>query len=297
MARPTQIEGLSGETPMAEAVRVYVAARLADARRYVLLVRRGRDAEAVHDLRVSLRRLRAALDLGGGALRKAEREAKRLQDALGEVRDLQIHAAWLSAEAGPGRAGKSAGKAAVKAIARLLAERRKRLESRQEKLEDALRRWADEEPALLGALAKLELKGKLGGHRQQARLRWRLRRLQERMHTARGSLDARVAHGLRIAVKKLRYDAELAEPALPAAAGAVLKALVQLQDALGELHDCDVRLDFLVREAKKRGEDEVSSSLRMREIARRGRLAHQLAEELARFRDESVPRTLRKGFS
>jgi CHAD domain-containing protein len=283
MARPTQIDGLSGETPMSEAVRVYAAARLADARRFAQLARRGRDAKAVHDLRVALRRLRAVLDLGGATLRKAEREAKRLQDALGEVRDAQLHVAWLSASG--------------KGIAELLIDRRKRLAGRIEKLEDALRRWLDEEPALLAGLGKLELKGKLGGHRQQARLRRRLRRLQEKMHAARGSLDAKVAHALRIAAKKLRYDAELAEPAFPDAAGAVLKALVQLQDALGKLHDSDVRLEFLGREAKKRGEDDASSSLRMHEIARRGRLAHQLAEELTRFRDESVPRTLRKGFS
>jgi CHAD domain-containing protein len=313
MARPTSIEGLSGETPMVEAVRIYAAARLADARRFVLLVRRDCEVEAVHDLRVSLRRLRAVLDLAGRTLRKAEREAKRLQDVLGEVRDLQLHVAWLSAEMGHGRAGKPAGKTAgnlagkatgkstskagAGLVAELLAERRKRLEGRADKLEDSLRRWADEEPALLGALAKLELNGKLGGHRQRARLRRRLRELQESMHAARGSLEPREAHALRIAVKKLRYDAELAEPALPEAAGAVLKALVPLQEPLGELHDCDVRLGFLAREAKKRGEDGASSSLRTRELARRGRLGQKVGEELARFRDDSVPRALRKGLS
>jgi CHAD domain-containing protein len=182
-------------------------------------------------------------------------------------------------------------------IAELLAGRQKRLEGRGDKLEDSLRRWADEEPALLGALAKLELNGKLGGHRQRARLRRRLRELQGRMHAARRSLEPKEAHALRIAVKKLRYDAELAEPALPEAAGKVLEALVPLQDPLGELHDCDVRLAFLDREMKKRGEDDASSALRTRELARRVRLGQKVAEDLARFRDESVPRALRKELS
>ncbi|GAC1541740.1 MAG: hypothetical protein NVS2B9_08770 [Myxococcales bacterium] len=294
MARPTPIEGLSRETPMSEAVRALAAARLADARRFTLLVRRDREVEAVHDLRVSLRRLRAVLQLGGPALRKAEREAKRLQDALGEVRDLQLHVGWLSAGAGRSRGGKR--RADPKgAIAELLVERLKRLEAREGKIEDALRRWADEEPALLGALAGLASKGKLGGRRQRARLRRRLGEMQERMHAARASLEPGIAHALRIAVKKLRYEAELAAPALPVAAAAVLEALVPLQETLGELHDSDVRLEFLARQSKKRGEDGLSGRLRVEEIARRGRLAHALAAELDRLRDESLPRKLRSG--
>lgn len=322
MARPTQVAGLSRETPMSDAVRAFAAARLADARKFVLLVRRERGVEGVHDLRVSLRRLRAVLTLGAGALKRAEREAKRLQDALGEVRDLQLHVAWISPQPGHGSgkaarkgsgkasgklangpAGRAAGGAARGAatadpggvLAELLVDRLQRLEGREEKLEDALRRWADEEPSLLGALAGLELKGKLGGHRQRTRLRRRLREVQERMHAARGSLEAKVAHALRIAVKKLRYDAELAEPALPAAAAAILHELVPLQETLGDLHDCDVRLELLARAAKKRGEDALSGRLRVQEIARRGQLAQRLAQELSRFRDQSVPRKLRAG--
>jgi CHAD domain-containing protein len=124
-----------------------------------------------------------------------------------------------------------------------------------------------------------------------------LRRLEPLIAEAIESPDARTAHRLRIAVKKLRYDAELAEPALPEAAGKVLEALVPLQDPLGELHDCDVRLAFLDREMKKRGEDDASSALRTRELARRVRLGQKVAEDLARFRDESVPRALRKELS
>lgn len=55
----------------------------------------GEDPEAVHDLRVASRRLRAALDAGAGCFparwyRPLHRTAKRLTRALGEVRDLDV---------------------------------------------------------------------------------------------------------------------------------------------------------------------------------------------------------------
>jgi len=49
--------------------------------------------DPVHDMRVAARRLRAALRLL--RLREFDRAVKKLQDALGDVRDLQLQIAWL----------------------------------------------------------------------------------------------------------------------------------------------------------------------------------------------------------
>ena len=49
--------------------------------------------DAVHDARVACRRVRAGLRLLG--LRELDRPVKDLQDALGDVRDLQLQAEWL----------------------------------------------------------------------------------------------------------------------------------------------------------------------------------------------------------
>src|ERR1700694_1732913 len=51
------------------------------------------DPAAVHEMRVAARRLRAALRLL--RVREFDPAVKALQDALGQVRDLQLEADWL----------------------------------------------------------------------------------------------------------------------------------------------------------------------------------------------------------
>jgi CHAD domain-containing protein len=52
-------------------------------------------------------------------------------------------------------------------------------------------------------------------------------------------------HDMRIAAKRLRYVLELATPALGSEAHARAKQARELQDVLGEIHDCDVMLPLL----------------------------------------------------
>jgi CHAD domain-containing protein len=53
---------------------------------------------------------------------------------------------------------------------------------------------------------------------------------------------AEAQHDLRIAAKRLRYVLELTGPCFGPEAKAVRKAARELQDVLGEMHDCDVML-------------------------------------------------------
>ena len=94
MARARKVE-LDCEAPFAEA-----AARVVEVRAEELFVRsRGvldlEDVERVHDMRVATRRLRAALEVFAPCFprkrhRKALKRVKRLADALGERRDLDV---------------------------------------------------------------------------------------------------------------------------------------------------------------------------------------------------------------
>lgn len=60
---------------------------------------------------------------------------------------------------------------------------------------------------------------------------------------ARDPAEVRAAHDLRIAVKRLRYVLEIAaEPCFGPYAAVAVKRCRELQDLLGELHDCDVAL-------------------------------------------------------
>ena len=59
----------------------------------------GSDAEALHDFRVAVRRLRSLLRAHKATLevpRRARRRLRELADATGRVRDLEVQLAWLS---------------------------------------------------------------------------------------------------------------------------------------------------------------------------------------------------------
>lgn len=57
-------------------------------------------------------------------------------------------------------------------------------------------------------------------------------------------------HDMRIAAKRLRYLLELSEPALGKAAVAAAKTAREIQDLLGEIHDCEVFIEGLERYAE-----------------------------------------------
>ena len=117
-------------------------------------------------------------------------------------------------------------------------------------------------------------------------VRKRLGMVARRMRAVEQNPDALTAHRLRIAVKKLRYCAELAGPALPKQSKKLLGQLVPLQEMLGDLHDMDVRIALLgVMRA---------SGLRRSERARRARLAQQLLRELLRWQKKNLVHHLRR---
>lgn len=90
-----------------EALRTVMSRVIADRWRAVWnqmpAVLAGKDPEAVHDMRVASRRLRAAMDVAVGCFparwyRPLHRTAKRLTKALGDVRDLDVMLEALAAE-------------------------------------------------------------------------------------------------------------------------------------------------------------------------------------------------------
>ena len=180
------------------------------------------EKEAVHDARVACRRVRAALRLLG--LRELDGPVKALQDALGDVRDLQLQAEWLLGRDQP------------------LHRQRASLARKAEKaLTAALRRWHTHTlPLLLQAEVERPSAKKV-----RKILRRRLARLEERLDAARDRPTARAMHRARISVKQVRYLLELAAPQLPKRVEARIADLKALQASLGELHDVDVRIGLL----------------------------------------------------
>ena len=292
MAKPTEIPGLGPDTPLAVAGPLLVRGRLDDVRRFeAALAGDGEpDMDAVHDMRIATRRLRAAIALfGRGDLAALEDEVKALQDALGEVRDGQVQRRWFARRAEKGAEDGAlvewAGAGVPKASKRL---RR------------ALRAWQGAvAPTVARAAPNAAAKGKLQGKRLAKELRARLRTLKRRLAAVRQDPSARAAHRLRIAAKKLRYLAELVHPGFPGPAERMLEALVPLQERLGDLHDTDVRIERLERLARKGARRErqparaTLGSLRKE----RAREERALRRELARWRDERIVRALRRGLT
>ena len=234
MAKPSPVDGIGAETPLPEAARRLLAARLGDVRELDLRLAANRTAEAIHDLRVATRRLRAALAMfGGDTLAGTRREVKRLGRALGDVRDLDLQVEWLAQQP---------------ALRLLLDEKRARLHEREAALHQVRERFHPIAARLGDALATFEEgHGRLGGRPMRRRLRRRLRQLQPLVAEGIDSPDPRTTHRLRIAIKKLRYHAELLEAALSDEVPPLLAELVPLQELLGDLHDHDVRVAELLR--------------------------------------------------
>src|SRR6266851_10201005 len=101
--------------------------------------------------------------LGGRNASKLERKVKRLQDALGEIRDLQVQLGWLE---------KQKNLADAEGIRMLLAELRATLLDREHDLRTALEEWTgNSAPKLEKRLKKVSGKGRFGGKRMQRELK------------------------------------------------------------------------------------------------------------------------------
>jgi CHAD domain-containing protein len=293
MPQPTPIRGLGPESRLAEAARRLLASRLADVRHEEDALDEHLTEDGVHDMRVSTRRLRAALkvfrDLG--ALAPLEREVKKLQDALGEVRDTHVQGAWLKQAARKEKPSQRAGLEALRASVEA------QLGAREKRLRRAMSRWANRTvPALLREAKRLDGPGRYGGQRVRTQLRRRLRKVERLMEDYADAPDAVTAHELRKEVKKLRYEAELFRPALRRRMEALLEALVPLQELLGELHDSDVRLGLLEGFAAGGTATERTAARKLLETVReeRAERAARTAWELQRWHAEALAHGLRQ---
>jgi CHAD domain-containing protein len=295
MSKPAPIEGVDRETAVGEAAHRAITTRLSEVRAFEgrLNEERGAiDADLVHDMRVASRRLRASLELFDRKrqLRRAEKAVRALGDALGEVREIHVQLQWL------GDAAKQVADKERPGLVALRAEREAKLPRRIERLQAALEAWkSDGAPAVEIALGELELGGRLGGKRVRGRIARRLKSVRRRMKAALQSTDPQTAHRLRIGAKKLRYLAELCQPAFPSEMDVTIDRVTPLQQTLGDLHDADVHVPlvekFLVR-ADGNTQPGALALLRS-EMARRDQLAADLSDALARFRDDGVLEQLR----
>jgi CHAD domain-containing protein len=254
---------LAPDTPPDAALRQIVAECQTDLLKYRDIVLASRRPVGIHQSRVALRQLRAALGLFRNAvpglieqrlLRAMAAEAKWLAGECGPSRDLHVFLAE-SVEEAP---------AEVKRVAARLA--RSHLERARTALSGArFSAFAEQVEAFVAS--KPTGTGRLdefGRERLEAR-----HAKVERLGRKLASLDEERLHRLRIAVKKLRYAASFLQPAFSGPgfdsgrAKAYIEATVRLQGALGALNDRAVAARMLADiAAAARPTEQVERALR-----------------------------------
>ena len=222
------------------------------------------DGEALHQMRIALRRLRAAMSVFAEVVsdrdsRRIKAELRRISAALGPARDLDV---FLSDVLIPLRR-QHAREPGVAAICRDFEGRRKRA---YEKATSAVRSrrfrglalnaraWIEAGPWARGQDKSLRRRRErsIAIHAAEELAR-RRRKLRSKGRTVR-QLSARKRHRLRIRVKKMRYATEFFADLFATKKQAkrlrkTLSALKDLQDALGALNDVATReslVEFIV---------------------------------------------------
>lgn len=196
-------------------------------------VRGSFDADAVHDLRVALRRCRSMAEAfqsinGDPAWGKMRKAGKVVFSALGDLRDTQVLLEWVER---------------LKSDCPAVAERlRVHCEQREAELKTSAAevvdefdterwlQWAQKLDTLAQGVGEAtEVLQVLALERYEAARNLHARALRNRSKTA--------LHELRIGIKRLRY---IVENFLPAQEQSWGKDLRNIQDLLGEVHDLDV---------------------------------------------------------
>jgi CHAD domain-containing protein len=236
---------LPGEPLLQNARRLLFALyrTILDSREQVLL---SDDPAALHDLRVSMRRLRAALKFCGPLLtempsvRRLDSHLSKVLHGLGPSRDADVWCAFLEKPKVVETAGNEAEWAAF------VAQERERRDRKAEKLKALLRsdEWRRTTSAC-GWMARVLLPQRILDTRDgtpieahaATQLREELSRIMERGHLAERTNNDRKLHELRRAVRRGRYWAEFAQPASDSSFGELAGRLKAVTHALGELHD------------------------------------------------------------
>jgi CHAD domain-containing protein len=263
-------------TPAAE----YLIRQRLSALRRALPAARDGDIRSLHQARVATRRLRAALPLFGSG-RKADKVARcvrRLTRLLGPARELDVSLLILDEL----ESSADVPRAAIDRLRASIADERRRL---QEHVRERLDEF-DIQKVRKRAIAAARKGGVENPARDVEAAAWareratrRARRLAAGIEHAAGLYLPDRLHGVRIAVKKLRYTLELdavSRDGRPRNAAA-LRTLRNMQDLLGRMHD----LEVLIARARYIQSSPGASTLKM--SADLDRLVRRLETECRRL--------------
>lgn len=205
---------------------------------------RGRDSETIHRFRVASRRLRTAFSVfnfvfSERALRRWRSRIRALSRALGQIRDIDVEAHFLTGLLEQPEAHEL--KEAVIYLLSRLKRQRRILHKRAIKAMRHFRKTGtlDEIRRTLQALSTHP------DSRDNERILKRAQKKLNKCHQGIISYERDVRHpkrylqlhALRIAVKRLRYTAEIFSPLYKRGLDEVISVSRKIQDSLGTMHD------------------------------------------------------------
>ncbi len=217
--------------------------------------RLGEDPEELHQMRVSLRRLRAAAsmfrDVLPPNLEQMQDDLRWLGRCLGEVRDrdVQIESFAEMRSTAPWEESNALGEL-LQVLEGLHAEARDRLVQALDS-----ERYATLLASLKEALAERESPEPQVAVRDFVApiLRRRYRNLRNQAEALTPESEPVAYHQVRIRGKRLRYSVEFVRPLYERPAERMAEAMVEAQDLLGEHQDGAVAIDWLRNLVRERG--------------------------------------------
>lgn len=237
------------------------------------------DDEAVHDLRVAIRRMRTLLKMARGLFGRWHTDVVRsafaeVMRATGDLRDEEVLEETVA------DAAQLADVTPVKAeLDAWILHRRVREEKLRRNVIARIERGdLDRARLMLKALLVFPVEP----DRNVDLSRFARRTVERARRKVEGRRDVEVhdvtgLHDLRIAYKELRYSIELLADALPIDQRAQLEPATVFQKRLGELHDVDVATEA-IRDAKGLADEVRAEALRALEKMRQKRLGKYLRE-------------------
>ncbi len=266
------------DLPVDRAARLVLRGLLDRARAARKRLGRADDADALHDFRVSLRRLRSwerayRPHLGKTIPKRLRASLRALAVATNAGRDAEVQLGWLR------EAGADLGTDHASGVAWLTGRLEERRDQAYRAVGDVGRTFDELERTLRARLRRRAApRAERFGPVTAGLIERRIGQLRRRLGEVRGADDVRQMHAARIRGKRLRYLLEpletYGEPVAP-----LLGRLRRLQDLLGELHDLH-------------GMDAELAGARVPPVARRDleplreRAAGAVTERFARLRAE-----------
>lgn len=243
-----------------------LAQRLAEMSQQVALVRSAQPIEAIHQMRVASRRMRAALQIFSDVLPRAKArqwrtQVRRVTRALGEARDMDVQIQFIDE-----RLAQTTDRKLRPGLARL----RLRLQQQRDQLQGPVLKAMDRLEAsglffqMPRDLHSLAVEAQTAGSVDQADEPARFGRnvIAHRLDELLGYQQfvnqphmAEQLHEMRIATKRLRYTMEIFAECFEGHVDQSIRRVRRLQNQLGDLHDMDVwiaRLPAFLEEERQR---------------------------------------------